>query len=83
MLGFKQIGYVGTLQMEELRQVSENLRVPMSELGKALGVSSDQLKEIGSLGIPASKAMNKIVTYLEQSYAGGMEKLSFSYLGLK
>ncbi|NLW89984.1 MAG: tape measure protein [Syntrophomonadaceae bacterium] len=83
MMGFKQIGYNGTLQMEELRQVSENLRVPMSELGKALGVSSDKLRDIGTLGIPASKAMNDIVTYLEKNFAGGMDKLSQSYLGLR
>ncbi len=82
MLGFKQIGTVGTLQLEDLRQVTENLGIPMSIVLKELGLTNDQLKDLGKLGIPASKAMAAIVSALEKNYGGGMKRLSRGYFGL-
>lgn len=82
LLGFKQIGMVGTLQMEELRQVTENLRIPMSLVQKELGLTSDQMSELGKQGIPASRAMEAILKALEKNFGGGMEKMSKSLIGL-
>jgi len=82
LLGFKQIGMVGTLGMEELRQVTENLRIPMTMIQKELGLTSDQMKNLGDQGIPASKAMEAILKALEENFSGGMKKLSESLLGL-
>ncbi|MEN6325786.1 MAG: tape measure protein [Syntrophomonas sp.] len=83
MLGFRQIGMVGTLQMEELRQVTENLRIPMSLVAKEMGLTGDQMKDLGKQNISSSVAMEAIVRALEKNYAGGMDKLSKSYIGLK
>lgn len=82
LLGFKQIAMIGTLSMEELRQVTENLGVPMSIIIKELGIAQEDLKELGSLGIPASKAMEAILRAFEKNYGGGMAKLSRTYFGL-
>lgn len=82
MLGFKQIAMIGTLSMEELRQVTENLGVPMSIILKELGLANEDLKELGSLGIPASRAMEAILQAFEKNYGGGMEELSRSYFGM-
>lgn len=82
MMGFKQIAMIGTLQMEELRQVSENLGVPMSIILKELGLTNSELKDLGSLGIPASQAMEAILRAFEKNYSGGLKELSRSYFGM-
>ncbi len=82
LLGFRQIGAIGKLSMEELRQVTENLLIPMDMVTKELGITGDQLQDLGRLGIPAGKAMEAIVRALEKNFAGGMEKMSKSLLGL-
>lgn len=82
LLGFKQIGMVGVLQMEEMRQVTENLRIPMVMIQKELGLTGDRMRELGKEGIPAARAMEAILSALEKNFGGGMEKLSTSLLGL-
>ncbi|NLW05629.1 MAG: tape measure protein [Pseudomonadaceae bacterium] len=82
LLGFRQIGTMGKLGMEELRQVTENLLIPMDIILKELGLTGDALEDLGKRGIPAQKAMNAIVRALEKNFAGGMEKMSRSLLGL-
>lgn len=82
LYGFKQIATNGTLSMEELKQVTENLGVPMSVIIKELGVAQDDLKNLGNLGIPASKAMEAILRAFEKNYGGGMEELSRTYFGM-
>jgi tape measure domain-containing protein len=82
LLGFKQIGTMGKLQMEELRQVTENLLIPMDIVLKELGLTGDALADLGKRGIPAKTAMEAIIRALEKNFAGGMEKLSQSLLGL-
>jgi len=82
MLGFTQIAAVGTLNLEELRQIALNLRVPLTAFAEELGVAKDKIGDVGRVGIPAAKAMEAIVRTLEKRYAGGMDKLSKSLLGL-
>lgn len=82
MLGFTQIAAAGTLNLQDLRQVALNLRVPLTAFAEELGVAKEQMGDIGKAGIPAAKAMEAIVRTLEKRYAGGMEKLSKSLLGL-
>jgi tape measure domain-containing protein len=66
--GFGQIASVGTLSMEELRQVTENLNVPLNWITEELGVSGSKLKELGKLAIPAKRAMEAIVRTLEKRF---------------
>lgn len=82
LLGFKQIATSGTLQMEELRQITENLMVPMDIFVKELGISKNELRDIGKQGIPAAKAMDAIVRALSKNYGGGMKKMSQTLFGL-
>jgi len=82
LLGFRQIGTMGKLQMEELRQVTENLLIPMDIVLKELGLTGDALQDLGKQGISAKVAMEAIIRALEKNFAGGMEKMSQSLLGL-
>lgn len=82
LLGFRQIGTIGKLQLEELRQVTENLLIPMELVRKELGLTKDQMADIGKLDIPAERAMEAIVRAMEKNFGGGMEKLSKTLLGL-
>jgi tape measure domain-containing protein len=66
--GFKQIAAVGTLQMEELKQVTENLNVNMSWVAEELGLTGDKFRELGKAGIPAEKAMEAIVRTFEKRF---------------
>lgn len=82
MLGFRQIGTIGKLSMEELRQVTENLMIPMSIILDELGLTGDALDNLAREGIDAKTAMEGIVRALEKNFAGGMDKMSRSLLGL-
>lgn len=66
--GYQQIAAKGKLQMEELYQVTENLNVPLSWVAEELGVTGDQLSDLGKLGIPAKKAMDAILRTLEKRF---------------
>ena len=66
--GFKQISAVGTLQMQELYQVTENLNVPLSWVAEELGITGDELRDLGKAAIPAEKAMEAIVRTLEKRF---------------
>ncbi len=66
--GFKQISAVGTLQMEELRQVTENLNVPLTWVAEELGITGDELRDLGKAAIPAEKAMEAIVRTFEKRF---------------
>lgn len=77
LLGFRQIAASGTLRMQELRQVTENLLVPIDLIRQELGLTPKQLQEIGEKGIPAQRAMEAILRALERpvargGFAGGM-----------
>lgn len=82
LLGYRQIGTIGKLQLEELRQVTENLLIPMELVRKELGLTKEQMADVGKLNIPAERAMEAITRALEKNFGGGMEKLSKTLLGL-
>jgi len=82
MLGFTQIASSGTLNLQDLKQVALNLRVPLNMFAKELGVAESELGDIGRKGIPARKAMEAIVRTLEKRFGGGMKQLSESLYGL-
>lgn len=71
LLGFRQIGAVGKLTMEELRQVTENLMVPLDPIVEELGIAKEDLSELGAKGIPAAKAMEAILSALERDVSKG------------
>jgi len=70
MLGFTQIAQSGRLNLQDLRQVTLGLRIPMEDVLKNLGVKS--LDDISKKAIPARKAMEAILKTLEK-YKGGSE----------
>jgi len=82
LLGFTQIASAGTLNLQDLKQVALNLKLPLNIFAKELGVAEDQLGNIGSAGISSEKAMEAIVRTLEKRFAGGMKELSNSLLGM-
>ncbi|EMT38139.1 tape measure domain containing protein [Thermoanaerobacter thermohydrosulfuricus WC1] len=82
MIGFTQIASAGTLNLQDLKQVALNLRVPLNIFAKELGVAESELGNIGEKGIPAQKAMEAIVRTLEKRFGGGMQELSESLSGL-
>lgn len=82
LLGFRQIGSMGRLGMEEMRQVTENLLIPMDMIGKELGLTGEQMGRLAEQGIDAKTAMEAIVRALETNFVGGMERMSVSLIGL-
>ena len=82
LLGFTQIASAGTLNLQDMKQVALNLKLPLNIFAKELGVAEDELGNIGSAGISSAKAMEAIVKTLEQRFAGGMKELSNSLLGM-
>jgi len=82
LLGFTQIASSGTLNLQDLRQVALNLRLPLNMFAKELGVAESELGDIGKAGISSQKAMEAIVRTLEQRFKGGMKELSNSLLGM-
>ena len=66
--GFKQISSVGTLQMEELRQVTENLNLPLQWVIEELGLTGKAAKNLGDAAIPANEAMEAILKTMEKRF---------------
>lgn len=82
LLGFTQIASAGTLNLQDLKQVALNLKLPLNIFAKELGVAESELGDIGRAGISSQKAMEAIVKTLEQRFKGGMKELSRSLLGM-
>ena len=82
LLGFTQIASAGTLNLQDLKQVALNLKLPLNIFAKELGVAESEIGNIGNKAIPAQKAMEAIVRTLEQRFAGGLKELSNSLLGM-
>lgn len=82
MLGFRQIGTMGRLTMQELRQVTENLLIPMDIIQKELGITGEEMMNLASEGINSRVAMEGIIRALEKNFTGGMDKMSQSLMGL-
>jgi len=79
MLGFTQIAQSGRLGLQDLRQVTLGLKIPMTDVLKELGVKS--LDDISKKAIPAKQAMEAIGRALKQ-YAGGSELQAKTLVGL-
>jgi len=79
MLGFTQIAQSGRLNLQDLRQVTLGLRIPMEDVLKNLGVKS--LDDIAKAAIPAKKSMEAILKTLEK-YKGGSELQARTLFGL-
>jgi tape measure domain-containing protein len=82
LLGFTQIASAGTLNLQDLKQVALNLKLPLNIFARELGVAESELGDIGRAGISSQKAMEAIVKTLEQRFKGGMKELSNSLLGM-
>jgi len=82
LLGFTQIASAGTLNLQDLKQVALNLKLPLNMFAKELGIAESELGDIGKKAIPSQKAMEAIVRTLEKRFAGGMKELSNSLLGM-
>lgn len=82
LLGFRQIAAIGKLNMEELRQVTENLLIPLDQIVKELGLPKEALEDLGNMGIESARAIEAILRVLERDYVGGMAKQSRSFFGL-
>ena len=79
MLGFTQIAMSGRLSLQDLRQVTLGLRIPMTDVLKELGVKS--LDDISKKAIPAKQAMEAILRSLK-AYAGGSQIQARTLQGL-
>lgn len=82
LYGFKQMGTTGVVMMEELRQVTENLLIPMDKIGAKLGIAKENLRDIGNLAIEGAKGQEAILEVLEENYRGGMTLASRQWHGL-
>ena len=82
LLGFTQIASAGKLNLQDLKQVALNLKLPLNMFAKELGIAESELGDIGKKAIPSQKAMEAIVRTLEKRFAGGMKELSNSLLGM-
>jgi len=82
LLGFTQIASAGTLNLQDLKQVALNLKLPLNIFARELGIAESKLGDIGRAGISSKKAMEAIVRTLEQRFKGGMKELSNSLLGM-
>jgi len=61
LLGITQIGSSGQLMMEELRQVTENIGLPMEEVAKSLGMTVAEMRDEMKAGaIDAETGLNAI-----------------------
>lgn len=72
----------GKVSAEELMQLAER-GVPVFEiLQKKLGLTKEQLANIGNEGIDASKAINALVEGMGEKFKGNMEKMSNTWQGI-
>ncbi len=72
----------GKVSAEELMQLAER-GVPVFEiLQEKLGLTKEQLANIGNEGIEASKAINALVEGMGEKFAGNMERMSNTWSGI-
>lgn len=78
-----QIYTKGKLASEEIRQLA-NAGIPIYEiLGEKLGLTRDQLADIGNLAIPAGTAINAIIDGLNERFDGIYEATEATIKGLR
>lgn len=77
-----QIHTKGRLMQQEVNQLTEVGIDANKYLREELGLTQDQLAEIGKLQIPAEMAIEAILRGMEKSYAGTAEAMSKTAAGL-
>lgn len=80
-LALGQIQAKGKLSAEEVLQLAERGLPVYKILQKELGLSQQQMANLGNAGIDANKAISAIVKGLGTDYAGGMAKSMLQYKG--
>jgi len=77
-----QIQAKGKVSAEELMQLAER-GVPVFEiLQEKLGLTKEQLQNIGAEGIEASKAIQALLEGMRERFGGNMERMSRSWEGM-
>ncbi len=72
----------GKVSAEELMQIAER-GVPVYDiLAKKLGLTKEQLANIGNEGIEANKAIQALIEGMRERFGGNMEKMSRSWEGM-
>lgn len=77
-----QIQAKGKVSAEELLQLAERGVPAYQILQEELGLTGDQVANIGTLGIDAATGINALLTGLSDRFAGAMERQSQTILGL-
>lgn len=78
-----QIYAKGTLKAEEMRQLA-NAYVPIQKiLQEKLGLSGEDLGNVGNLQIPAEVAIDAIVEYANERFGSASEAAMYTITGLK
>lgn len=81
-LALGQIRAKGKASAEELRQLSE-LGLPINEiLSKALGLTAEQVQNIGDYGVQSADVLNALFQAFDSRFGGLMEKQSKTLKGL-
>ncbi len=82
IMALGQIRTKGTVQAEELLQLAER-GVPVYEiLQQKLGLTAEQVRNIGKAGIDANTAINAILAGLNERFAGAMQNQSETLAGM-
>ena len=81
VLAIGQIRSKGTLQMEDLRQLQELGAVNMPKLRKQLGLTADEMADIGAQGIGSKKALRVLKTQWDDTFGGMSAKQAKSFTG--
>jgi tape measure domain-containing protein len=82
ILGFTQIANRGRLQTEELNQVTENLGISVGDVGRELGLTGEQMGDLGNQNISAQRGMEAILRVQERMFGGGMAMQAKTLNGL-
>lgn len=82
VMALGQMKTKGRVQAEELLQLAERGIPVYKILQEELGLTADQVANIGNMAMPADKAIRALVTGIEKRYKGMMDKMSDTTTGL-
>ncbi|MCP4523039.1 MAG: tape measure protein, partial [Candidatus Gracilibacteria bacterium] len=82
ILALGQIEAKGKLSTEEVLQMAERGLPIFKVLEEQLGLTKEQLGDLGNQGIDSSTAINAILTGLNEKFAGSMQKQSKTLTGM-
>lgn len=82
-LALGQIYTKGKLSAEEMRQLA-NAYIPITEiLQDKFGLTGDDLKRVGDLGLPAADVINAIVDYANENFGSVGDAAMYTITGLQ